>query len=117
MLSSCLSRIFLPDKLAITESRQELYHAFGLNRQQIQLLAHAQPQRDYYYDSPLGSRLYNLALDLCPFTLAYVSVNKGALAKCQRILDAYGEEAFNEHWMEEMELTLPEYPRKEDMAL
>lgn len=117
VLSSCLSRIFLPDKLAITESRQELYHAFGLNRQQIQLLAHAQPQRDYYYDSPLGSRLYNLALDLCPFTLAYVSVNKGALAKCQRILDAYGEEAFNEHWMEEMELTLPEYPRKEDMAL
>ena len=117
VLSSCLSRIFLPDKLATTESRRELYRAFGLNRQQIQLLAHAQPQREYYYDSPMGSRLYHLALDLCPFTLAYVSVNKGALAKCQRILDRYGAEAFNDHWMEEMELTLPEYPRKEVTSL
>ena len=117
VLSSCLSRIFLPDKLATTESRRELYRAFGLNRQQIQLLAHAQPQREYYYDSPMGSRLYHLALDLCPFTLAYVSVNKGALAKCQRILDRYGAETFNDHWMEEMELTLPEYPRKEVTSL
>ena len=117
VLSSCLSRIFLPDKLATTESRRELYRAFGLNRQQIQLLAHAQPQREYSYDSPMGSRLYHLALDLCPFTLAYVSVNKGALAKCQRILDRYGAETFNDHWMEEMELTLPEYPRKEVTSL
>jgi len=64
VLSSCQSRIFLPDKLAITESRMELYRQFGLNKQQIHLLAHAQPQREYYYDSPQGSRLYNLALDL-----------------------------------------------------
>ncbi|ERL03194.1 TraG/VirB4 family ATPase [Mitsuokella sp. oral taxon 131] len=117
VLSSCLSRIFLPDKLAITESRKDLYHAFGLNRQQIQLLAHATPQREYYYDSPRGSRLYNLALDRCPFTLSYVSVNKSALARCQRILDEYGEEAFNEHWIAENDLILPDYPKEEAIAL
>ena len=117
VLSSCQSRIFLPDKLAITESRKELYRAFGLNRQQISLLAHAQPQREYYYDSPRGSRLYNLALELCPFTLSYVSVNKGALAQCQRILDTYGRERFNERWIEENELVVPDYPKAQEAAL
>lgn len=117
VLSSCQSRIFLPDKLAITESRMELYRQFGLNKQQIYLLAHAQPQREYYYDSPQGSRLYNLALDLCPFTLSYAAVGDVALAKCQRIIENYGAENFNEHWMRENELTVPEYPRKEAAAL
>ena len=41
VLSSCKSRIFLPDEGALTESRSKLYRAFGLNSRQIQLLAHA----------------------------------------------------------------------------
>lgn len=117
VLSSCQSRIFLPDKLAITESRQELYRQFGLNKQQIYLLAHAQPQREYYYDSPQGSRLYNLALDLCPFTLSYAAVSDVALAKCQRIIETYGKEDFNTHWMRENELTVPTYPKEEEITL
>lgn len=117
VLSSCQSRIFLPDKLAITESRQELYRSFGLNRQQVSLIAHAQAQREYYYDSPSGSRLFNLALDLCPFTLSYVAVSDVALAKCKRILDTYGLERFNEMWWKENELELPDYPREEAIAI
>ena len=117
VLSSCQSRIFLPDKLAITESRMELYRQFGLNKQQIHLLAHAQPQREYYYDSPQGSRLYNLALDLCPFTLSYAAVGDVALAKCQRIIENYGAENFNEYWIKENELVVPEYPKEEAAAL
>ena len=112
VLSSCKSRIFLPDEGALTESRSKLYRAFGLNSRQIQLLAHAQPKREYYYDSARGSRLYNLALEHCPFTLSYVSVDKVALTKCQRILDRYGQEDFNTHWMEENELELPDYPKE-----
>lgn len=117
VLSSRQSRIFLPDKLAITQNRKELYHQFGLNDQQINLLAHAQPQREYYYDGPMGSRLFNLALDRCPFTLSYVAVGDVALAKCKRILDTYGKERFNEKWIEENELVVPEYPRREEAAL
>ena len=117
VLSSCQSRIFLPDKLAITENRMELYRQFGLNKRQIYLLAHAQPQREYYYDSPQGSRLYNLALELCPFTLSYAAVGDVALAKCQRILETYGAENFNEHWMRENELEIPDYPKEEAIAL
>ena len=112
VLSSCKSRIFLPDEGALTESRSKLYRAFGLNSRQIQLLAHAQPKREYYYDSARGSRLYNLALEHCPFTLSYVSVDKVALTKCQRILDRWGQEDFNTHWMEENELELPDYPKE-----
>ena len=40
-----------------------------------------------------------------------------ALAKCQRIIENFGTEKFNEHWMRENELTVPEYPRKEAAAL
>lgn len=117
VLSSCQSRIFLPDKLAITESRQELYRRFGLNRQQVNLLAHATPQREYYYDSPDGSRLFNLALEKCPFTLSYVAVGDVSIAKCRRILDTYGQERFNEIWCKENDLAYPEYPRKEEIAI
>lgn len=117
VLSSCQSRIFLPDKLAITQNRQELYHQFGLNSQQINLLAHAQSQREYYYDGPQGSRLFNLALDLCPFTLAYVAVGDAALAKCKRILEDYGEERFNEMWLASHDLDYPEYREKEELTL
>ena len=112
VLSSCKSRIFLPDEGARNKSRSELYRAFGLNSRQIHLLAHAQPKREYYYDSARGSRLYSLALEHCPFTLSYVSVDKAALTKCQRILDRYGQEDFNAHWIKENDLVLPDYPKE-----
>ena len=109
ILSSCQSRIFLPDATALTETRRKLYQIFGLNEQQIRIISTAQKQREYYYDSPEGSRLYNLALEKCPFTLAYVSADKTSLARCREILTEYGQKQFNEIWMREHNLTLPRY--------
>lgn len=114
ILSSCQSRIFLPDATALTETRKKLYQIFGLNEQQIRIISAAQKQREYYYDSPEGSRLYNLALDRCPFTLAYASADKKSLARCQEILTEYGQERFNEIWMREHNLTLPQYNEAEE---
>ena len=65
----------------------------------------------------MTARLYNLALDLCPFTLSYAAVGDVALAKCQRIIENYGAENFNEHWIKENELVVPEYPKEEAAAL
>ena len=40
----------------------ETYERFGLNRRQIELIAQAIPKREYYYQSPLGCRLFELGL-------------------------------------------------------
>lgn len=103
ILNSCMSRIFLPNATALTDSNKALYKKFGLNDQQINIIAHAQARKDYYYDSPNGSRLFDLALGDCPLTLAYVAVDKKALIKCQNIIDDYGIENFNEKWIDEHE--------------
>src|SRR5256885_13263950 len=35
-----------------------IYEGFGLNSRQIEIVATAQPKRDYYYQSRLGNRLF-----------------------------------------------------------
>lgn len=101
ILSSCLSRIFLPDSLALGEDHQKLYKRFGLNAQQIRLIAEAMPQRDYYYDSEEGSRLFSLALEHCPLALSYVAADNKAVSRCMAILEEYGKENFNRVWLRE----------------
>ena len=40
----------------------ETYQRFGLNARQVQLISQATPKRDYYYQSPLGCRVFELGL-------------------------------------------------------
>jgi type IV secretion system protein VirB4 len=44
-----------------------------LNSRQIEIVATAQPKRDYYYQSRLGNRLFDL--DLGPATLAFAGAS------------------------------------------
>ena len=46
----------------------ETYERFGLNSRQIELISRATPKRDYYYQSPLGCRVFELGLG--PIALA-----------------------------------------------
>ena len=39
-----------------------MYRRFGLNQRQLQIIAHGQYKRDYYYTSPNGNRLFELGL-------------------------------------------------------
>lgn len=96
ILESCQSRIFLPNDKALEKSMKENYISFGLNDRQIQIIASAVRQRQYYYTSPLGARLFDLALG--PTALAYVAVGKDDQIECQRILDEYGREEFVDRW-------------------
>jgi type IV secretion/conjugal transfer VirB4 family ATPase len=59
---SCLTKIFLPNASAQDESSAEFYRAIGLNDRQINIIARAIPKREYYLSSPLGNRLFDLAL-------------------------------------------------------
>jgi type IV secretion/conjugal transfer VirB4 family ATPase len=99
VLESCPSRVFLPNNDALEEKTAENYALFGLNRRQIEILASATKKMDYYYVSPYGSRLFQLALDACPVSLAYVAVNTKGVNDAKEIVREHGVEEFNRRWL------------------
>jgi len=60
LIENCPTRFFLPNERALEPQQRKFYEAFGLNDRQISIIANAIPKRDYYYQSPLGSRLFEL---------------------------------------------------------
>ncbi len=69
IIESCPSRIFLPNPTAFESNMREAYESFGLNARQIEIIATATPKRDYYYQSPIGNRIFDL--ELGPVALAF----------------------------------------------
>src|SRR3546814_18222339 len=62
IIESCAIRIFLPNPQATEPQIRTIYQGFDLNMRQIEIVATAQPKRDYYYQSRLGNRLFDLDL-------------------------------------------------------
>jgi len=83
IVESCASRIFLPNPQATEPQIRSIYEGFGLNARQIQIVATAEPKRDYYYQSRLGNRLFDL--DLGPVALAFAGAST---PEDQREMDA-----------------------------
>ena len=98
LIESCPTRIFLPNDKALQEETAQIYRRFGLNDRQVRILALAQPKRQYYYQSPLGNRLFELGLG--PLSLAYCAVSaKEEQKELQAILDSAGRDGFNAAWL------------------
>ncbi len=77
---SCPTKIFLPNSNAQDESSAEFYRSIGLNERQIDIIARAVPKREYYLSSPVGNRLFDLALGPVALALcASSSVNNQKL--------------------------------------
>ena len=70
LIESCPTRVFLPNKDALVPQIEEIYERFGLNSQQVRILASSLPKREYYYQSSAGNRLFELGLG--PVALAAV---------------------------------------------
>ncbi len=88
VVESCPSRIFLPSPQATEPQLRPIYEGFGLNARQIELIAHAQPKRDYYLQSPLGHRVFELGLG--PIALAFAAASTPA---DHALIDALAAEA------------------------
>jgi type IV secretion system protein VirB4 len=73
IIESCPSRIFMPNPQATEPQIRAIYEGFGLNSRQIAIVAQAQPKRDYYYQSRLGNRVFDL--DLGPVALAFAAAS------------------------------------------
>jgi type IV secretion system protein VirB4 len=83
IVESCASRIFLPNPQATEPQIRTIYEGFGLNSRQIAIVATAQPKRDYYYQSRLGNRVFDLGLGSVALSFAAASTPED-----QRTIDA-----------------------------
>jgi len=98
IIESCASRIFLPNPQAMEPQIRAIYEGFGLNSRQIEIVATAQPKRDYYYQSRLGNRVFDLGLG--PVALAFAGAST---PEDQRAIDAVvsatGVSGFASAWL------------------
>jgi type IV secretion system protein VirB4 len=86
--SMCLTKIYLADPNAMTRMVRDYYLRFGLEEHEILAISRAVMKRDYFYKSPLGSRMFRLNLD--KFQLALLSPDHDLL---DRLENEYGRNA------------------------
>ena len=98
IIESCASRIFLPNQQATEPQIRTIYEGFGLNSRQIEIVATAQPKRDYYYQSHLGNRLFDL--DVGPVALAFAGASTPQDQRhIDRVLAQAGTPGFAGGWL------------------
>lgn len=73
IFTACQTKILLPNAEAENPGNASLYRGIGLSDREIELLRYATPQRDYFFASPAGRRLFQL--ELGPTALAFVGVS------------------------------------------
>jgi len=79
----------------------------GLNPRQIDIIAAAQPKRDYYYASEKGQRLYQLALG--PYALAFVgATDPDSIARMKQLEFKHGD-AWVSQWLSEKGIRMNQY--------
>ncbi|MGA7540363.1 MAG: conjugal transfer protein TrbE [Steroidobacteraceae bacterium] len=98
LIESCPTRIFLPSPQATEPQLKSVYEGFGLNDRQIDILAHARPKRDYYYQSRLGCRLFDLGLGPVALAFAAASTQEDQRA-IDEIRSTAGSEEFAAEWL------------------
>lgn len=99
IVESCPSRIFLPSPQASEPQLRTIYEGFGLNSRQIDIITRAQPKRDYYYQSRLGNRLFDL--DLGPVALAFAGASRPEdHRQMDDVLVSHGRDAFAAAWLD-----------------
>ena len=97
IIESCPTRIFLANERALEPQINAIYRRFGLNDRQIEIIAGATPKRDYYCQSALGNRLFDLGLG--PLALAFTAASsRSDMTAITRLLDAHGPESFAAAW-------------------
>lgn len=99
LLESCVSRILLPNDRILEPKISTSYEKLGLNERQMQILATATPKRQYYYQSRLGNRLFDL--ELGPIALAFCAASRQEDKKLIReLLHQHGTKRFLEEYLE-----------------
>ena len=98
IIESCPTRIFLPNPRALEPQGAAAYARFGLNDRQVEILARATPARDYYLQSRVGDRLFDLGLG--PVALVFSAASsKADQALIGKVLASHGKRGFAAAWL------------------
>jgi type IV secretion system protein VirB4 len=116
LVESCPTKILLPNEEALKQGTKDnpgpldLYRMFGLDDVEIALIQGALYKRHYYYMSPEGRRLFELAPG--PITRAFAGVSdKEDVARVQSLVRQFGDH-WPEAWLRYKGVALPnELPR------
>lgn len=93
LLESCPSRILLPNDRILEPNIRASYEKLGLNDRQMQILSTATPKRQYYYQSRLGNRLFDV--ELGPLELAFCAASRAEeRILIKELLQKHGRENF-----------------------
>lgn len=107
IVESTATKIFLPNLYARDPETRLIYERMGLNPRQIDIIAAAQPKRDYYYVSEKGQRLYQLALG--PYALAFVgATDPDSIARMKQVEFKHGDTWVSE-WLSEKGIRMNQY--------
>src|SRR3546814_15802276 len=90
--------LFLANERALEPQIAGIYQRFGLNDRQIEIIASATPKRDYYCQSALGNRLFDLGLGPVAFAFAAAS-QRSDLNAISALIEAHGNDRFAESWL------------------
>lgn len=95
---NCPTRYFLPNAEAMDEENAQVYADFGLNAQEVKMIATTRAAHDIYYSCrQLGKRLFHLRLS--PFILDCLARNEAAdHALMDELLAKEGREGFASAW-------------------
>ncbi|KAA0546467.1 conjugal transfer protein TrbE [Citrobacter braakii] len=120
IVESCAIRIFLPNAQATEPQIRSIYQNFDLNSRQIRIVAEAVSKRDYYYQSRLGNRLFDL--DLGSVALAFAGASSPqAQRDIDRVVADTGVSGFASAWLRHSCLDwaadlLPTFPNPTQVA-
>ncbi|HAU1368086.1 TPA: conjugal transfer protein TrbE [Legionella pneumophila] len=107
IVESTATKIFLPNLYARDPETRLIYERMGLNPRQIDIIAAAQPKRDYYYVSEKGQRLYQLALG--PYALAFVgATDPDSIARMKQLEFKHGD-AWVSQWLSEKGIRMNQF--------
>lgn len=99
LLSTCQTKILLPNPEADSSENRLLYKSLGLSDRELWMLTRAVPKRDYFFKSPAGRRLFQL--ELGPFALAFMgATGKEDRRRVKELYRAHGA-AWTTHWLRE----------------
>lgn len=98
IIESCPTRLFLANERALEPQIMGVYRRFGLNDRQIEIIASATPKRDYYCQSALGNRLFDLGLGPVALTFAAAS-SLSDLNAITALVERHGLQNFAAAWL------------------
>lgn len=96
---SCPTKICLPNGAANQSDSRKFYERLGFNDRQIEIISQATPKQDYYVTSPLGRRLFNMALG--PIARSFVGASSKADIRQIDALRALHGHDWPAHWLNE----------------